>query len=205
MKDKYSELIKELSDRELLFHLYLTQVILLVISSILGIILFDRFSDFLNLFIIHDWNIWLIGGIAGLLVVMLDITLMKLLPPAYYDDGGLNERIFRNRSVIHIAFIAAIVAFCEELLFRGVIQTHFGLVVSSVVFAVVHYRYIFNWFLFLNVIVLSFLIGYVFLITENLFVTMFMHFIIDFLLGIVIKYRNNTDSKREENFEKKES
>ncbi|QED48467.1 CPBP family intramembrane glutamic endopeptidase [Cytobacillus dafuensis] len=191
MKNKYSELIKELSDRELLFHLYLTQVILLAISAILGLILFDHISDFLNLFLLHDRNMWLIGGIAGLLVVMLDITLMKFLPHAYYDDGGLNERIFRNRSVIHIAFIAAIVAFCEELLFRGVIQTHFGLVVSSIVFAVVHYRYIFNWFLFLNVIVLSFLIGYIFLITDNLFVTIFMHFIIDFLLGIVIKYRKH--------------
>lgn len=191
MKDKYAGIIKELSDKELLFHLYLTQIILLTISSILGIILFDSFRDFFGLFKWNDPKIFLIGGAVGLAVVLLDLILMKLLPPSYYDDGGLNERIFRSRSVLHIAFIAAVVAISEELLFRGVIQTHVGLVISSLIFAVVHYRYLFNWFLFLNVIVLSFLIGYIFYITDNLVVTIFMHFTIDFLLGIILKYRNN--------------
>ncbi len=189
MKDKYNGLIKELSDKELLFHLYLTQVILLVISGILSMILFDSFRDFLDLFHWNDKNILIIGGSAGLAVVVLDVILMKCLPPSFYDDGGLNERIFSGKSVIHIGLIAAIVAFCEELLFRGVIQTHVGLVISSIIFAIVHYRYLFNLFLFVNVIVLSFFIGYIFLVTENIVVTIFMHFIIDFLLGIIIKYR----------------
>lgn len=191
MKNNYTEMIKEISNKELLFHLYLTQIILLTISFILGMILFDSFSEFLNLFQWNDHRIFLIGGVAGLAVVLLDFILMKVLPASYYDDGGLNERIFRNRNIVHIAFIAAIIAFCEELLFRGIIQTHVGLVVSSIIFAVVHYRYLFNWFLFLNIIVLSFFIGYLFLLTGNLLVTIFMHFIIDFLLGLLIKNRNN--------------
>lgn len=191
MKDNYTGIIKQLTDKELLFHLYLTQIILLTVSSILGMILFDSFQDFLGLFQWNDNKVFIIGGAAGLAVVLLDCLLMKLLPPSYYDDGGLNDRIFRNRSVLHIAFIAAVVAFSEELLFRGIIQTHVGLVISSIIFAVVHYRYLFNWFLFLNVIVLSFFIGYIFLLTDNLIVTIFMHFIIDFLLGIILKYRNN--------------
>ncbi|MBY0122554.1 CPBP family intramembrane glutamic endopeptidase [Bacillus sp. S/N-304-OC-R1] len=197
MKDKYTGIIKELTEKELLFHLYLTQAILFFISIILSIILFDRISDVLSLFELKDINILLIGGSAGLAVVLLDLIFMKILPPSYYDDGGLNERVFRNRGVLHMAVIAAIVAFCEELLFRGIIQTHVGLVITSLIFAVIHYRYLFNWFLFLNVVVLSFFIGYIFFITENLFVTIFMHFIIDFLLGLNIKYRHNKGSKRE--------
>ncbi|WP_313798454.1 CPBP family intramembrane glutamic endopeptidase [Cytobacillus sp.] len=191
MKNSYTDMIKEISTKQLLFHLYLTQIILLTISIILGIILFDSFSEFLNLFKWNDYRILVIGGVAGLAVVILDLVLMKILPSSYYDDGGLNERIFRNRNIFHIAFIAAVVAFCEEVLFRGMIQTHAGLVVSSIIFAIVHYRYLFNWFLFLNIIILSFFIGYLFLLTGNLLVTIFMHFIIDFLLGILIKNRNN--------------
>ncbi|WP_102274717.1 CPBP family intramembrane glutamic endopeptidase [Cytobacillus massiliigabonensis] len=191
MKNNYADMIKEISTKQLLFHLYLTQIILLTISFILGIILFESLSEFLSLFKWKDVRILLIGGVAGLAVVMLDLILMKVLPASYYDDGGLNERIFRNRNIVHIAFIAAVVAFCEELLFRGIIQTHAGLMVSSIIFAIVHHRYLFNWFLFLNIIVLSFFIGYLFLITGNLLVTIFMHFIIDFLLGILIKNRNN--------------
>lgn len=195
MKEKYSQLLKDLSDKELLFHLYVTQVILLIISIVLGFFLFNRLTDFLVLFNISDKNIFVIGGSAGLLVVLIDIVFMKLLPPSLYDDGGLNERIFREKSVLQIAIIAAIVAVCEEILFRGIIQTYAGLVISSVIFAAVHYRYLFNWFLFVNVIVLSFFIGYIFLITENLFVTIFMHFLIDFILGLVIKYRHKTTGR----------
>ncbi|MDQ0271115.1 CPBP family intramembrane glutamic endopeptidase [Cytobacillus purgationiresistens] len=189
MKDKYSDIVNELSDRELLFHLYVTQILLLVISIIAGWFLFDTFEDFSKLFIWDDLNIFLIGGVAGVIVVLLDVFLMRILPQKYYDDGGLNNRIFRSPSVLHIAFITFIVAISEEVLFRGVIQTNYGLVVSSLIFALVHYRYLFNWFLFLNVVLLSFFIGFIYYFTGNLLVTIFMHFIIDFLLGVSIKYR----------------
>lgn len=193
MNNKYKELIKEISDREMLYHLYATQVILIIISFVLGLILFDNLSSFLDLFIWKDIRVITIGGLAGILVVLLDVVLMRVLPSSYYDDGGLNVKIFRNRSILHIAFIAAVVATCEEILFRGVIQTHFGLVVTSVIFALVHYRYLFNWFLFVNITALSFFIGYIYLITENLVVTIFMHFIIDFLLGVTLSRTKKKD------------
>jgi uncharacterized protein len=192
MKNKYNELINSLSDKELLFHLYMTQVILLVISFILGILLFDHFS-FLETFTIFDSRIFSIGILAGIGIVLVDVVLMKWLPPSFYDDGGLNERIFRNRKVIHIAWIAALVAISEELLFRGIIQTKVGLVAASIIFAIIHYRYLFNWFLFANIVILSFFIGLIYQWTNNLAVTIIMHFIIDFLLGLFIKYRKSID------------
>jgi uncharacterized protein len=187
MKKNYRELINRATDKELQNSLYLTQVMILIISFILGMFLFDDLAEFIALFIWDLPQIILWGGIAGVVVVLLDLLLMKLLPSHYYDDGGLNERIFRNRSISQIAFIAAIVAVPEELLFRGMIQTHFGLISASIIFAIVHYRYLFNWYLLLNVIGLSFFIGYVYLQTNNILVTIFMHFLIDFLLGCHIK------------------
>ena len=51
MKKKYSEVIKELSDKELLQSLFLTQILLLVVSSaILGAIFMDNIAAFLQLF-----------------------------------------------------------------------------------------------------------------------------------------------------------
>lgn len=197
MKNKYKELIKGLTDRELLSHLYMTQLILLAITIILGFLLFDHFS-YLQTIEVHDVRIWLIGVPAGAAVVIIDIILMKLLPRSFYDDGGLNERIFKNRSVIHIAWIAAFVAFSEELLFRGVIQTKVGLVLASIIFAIIHYRYLFNWFLFSNIVILSFIIGSVYEWSNNLAITIIMHFTIDFLLGLYIKYRYTIDVDEQE-------
>jgi uncharacterized protein len=187
MKRKYNQLINVLTDRELLFHLYMTQIILLVISLILGFLLFDDFS-FLNI----NWKdirILSVGIPCGIAVVLMDLFLMNILPPSYYDDGGLNERIFRNRNILHIAAIAAFVGFSEELLFRGIIQTKVGLIFASVIFAIIHYRYLFNWFLFLNIILLSFIIGVIYFKTGNLSITVSMHFVIDFLLGLYIKFK----------------
>jgi uncharacterized protein len=197
MKKKYNELILGLSDKELLFHLYLTQLLLLVISFVLGIFLFDHFS-FLQTVKFSDGRIWLIGIPAGAAVVLIDIILMKFLPPSFYDDGGLNKRMFKNRSVLHIAWIAFFVAISEELLFRGVIQTKAGLIIASIIFAIIHYRYLFNWFLFSNIVILSFFIGFVYEWTNNLAVTIVMHFTIDFLLGLYIKFRQSINVDEEE-------
>lgn len=190
MKKKYNEIISELTDRELLFHLYATQLLLFGISLVLGFILFDHFSFFRHIRL-ADVNILTIGASAGIVVAVVDLLLMKWLPTSYYDDGGLNEKIFRNKSIIHIAFIAFIVAFSEELLFRGIIQAKFGLIAASILFAGVHYRYLFNWFLFVDIVLLSFFIGVVFLVTNNLAVTIMMHFMIDFLLGIYMRWNHS--------------
>jgi membrane protease YdiL (CAAX protease family) len=190
MKRKYNEVITGLTDRELLFHLYLTQIILLTISFILGILLFDHFS-FLKHMDWKDYKILTVGLPCGVAVVALDIVLMKWLPDSYYDDGGLNKRIFRNKNIFHILWIAAIVAISEELLFRGIIQTKVGLIFASIIFAIIHYRYLFNWFLFMNIVLLSFIIGFIYEWTGNLAVTIVMHFVIDFLLGVYIKCREN--------------
>lgn len=189
MKEQYKETVAGLTEKELLFHLVATQILLLTISAILGMILFDSLNEFKNLFIWDDISILTVGVGAAVLVVIVDLLLMKYLPPSFYDDGGLNERIFKNKSVLQIALIAAMVAVSEEILFRGIIQTSAGLIITSIIFAVVHYRYLFNWFLFLNIILLSFLIGYIYMQTDNLLVTIVMHFFIDFLLGLIIKFR----------------
>jgi hypothetical protein len=189
MKDRYQQTVAGLTEKELLFHLFATQILLLTISAVLGMILFDSLNEFNDIFIWNDIYIFTVGVGAGFAVVAIDLLLMKYLPPSYYDDGGLNVRVFRNKKVWQIALIAAVVAVSEEILFRGVIQTHAGLFVTSVIFALVHYRYLFNWFLFTNIILLSFFIGYIFLQTNNLLVTIMMHFLIDFLLGLSIKFR----------------
>ncbi|AIM15474.1 MULTISPECIES: CPBP family intramembrane glutamic endopeptidase [Neobacillus] len=197
MKKKYQELINSLTDKELLIHLYLTQIILLVISFVLGPWLFDNFS-YLNNFHLYDFNILTIGFSAGVGVVLIDIILMKVLPSSYYDDGGLNIRIFKNRKIFHVLFLAAFVSFSEELLFRGIIQTKVGLFLASLIFAVIHYRYLFNWFLFLNIVLLSFFIGAIYEWTDNLAVTIMMHFTIDFLLGLYIRYKHSPISEEQE-------
>ncbi|CAH0345578.1 CPBP family intramembrane glutamic endopeptidase [Bacillus sp. CECT 9360] len=187
MKNKQAEIIKKLSDKELHINLLFTQVILLALSFILGVILFNDAASFIDLFQIRDWNILTVGGTAAIVVIGWDLFMMRILPESFQDDGGVNERIFKSLSYPMIFVVALLVAVSEEILFRGVIQTHLGLFWTSLIFALVHYRYLFNWYLFINITLLSFFIGILFEVTNNLLVTIFAHFLIDFILGIIVK------------------
>jgi len=184
-----AEIIGQLSKKELTFHIIATQIVLLTISIILGIFFIKDISSFFNLFR-FDSSIYVIGIPNGILVVILDLFLMKVLPQSYYDDGGINEKIFQSRSVFEIIGLTLLIAFCEEVLFRGIIQTHFGIIVGSIIFALVHIRYWGHWFLIINIVILSFWIGAVYEFSDHhLLTTITMHFIIDLFLGIAIKLR----------------
>ena len=186
---KQSELIKQLSDRALKINLVISQVIFLGIALLLSFFLFDHFSDWATLFIWDIQEVIYFGALPALCIVGMDLLLMRMLPESAFDDGGINERIFSYRSISFIFSVALLVAVSEELLFRGVIQSTFGYVPASILFAVVHFRYLRKPVLFLSVLVVSLIIGYLFVITENLFVTITLHFIVDFLLGLFIRFK----------------
>jgi len=189
MANRQADLINEMEDREVIFHLYLTQFIIIFLAAVVGFFLFDNLDSFFKIWKLNLKEILLFGGGSAIIVIVLDAILMKILPEHMYDDGGINEKVFRRRPVWHIFIICFIVAISEELFFRGVIQTHFGYVIASVVFAVLHLRYLYKWVLLLEVILLSFYIGWIYLITENLLATIFMHFLIDFVFALLIRFK----------------
>ena len=190
MVKRQSDLINEMNDREVLFHLYLTQFIIIILASILGFFLFDNADVFLAIWRLNIKEILLFGGGSAIIVIAIDLTLMRILPKHMYDDGGINEKVFKNRPIWHITLICLIVAFSEELLFRGVIQTQFGYLIASSVFAVLHFRYLYKLALFIVVVSISFFIGWIYIITGNLFVTIFMHFVIDFVFALIIRVKH---------------
>lgn len=189
MANRQADLINEMEDREVLLHLYLTQFIIIFLAVLIGFFLFEDLDSFFKIWKLNLKEILLFGGGSAIIVLVLDMILMKILPEHMYDDGGINEKVFRRRPVWHIFIICFIVAISEEIFFRGVIQTHFGYVIASIVFAVLHIRYLYKWALLLEVILLSFYIGWIYFVTENLLVTIFMHFLIDFVFALMIRFK----------------
>jgi uncharacterized protein len=187
MFNNQKDVIKNLTDRDLLLNLYVTQGLLLLIAGVIGVWQYDHFSSFLAIGQWDAFEISVIGGISGILVVIIDLFLMKVLPKDWYDDGGINERIFQHRSTFHLFILCLLISFTEEILFRGVLQVHFGLFWASLIFALVHLRYLSKFFLLISVVVLSFFLGMLFWWTDNLYVTIVTHFLIDFLLALNIK------------------
>lgn len=207
MKNKQAEMVKRMSDKELLYHLYVSQLLFLLVAVVLAFFLFEGWNEFLLLLEWDIQEIFIIGSFVGIAVVLIDLFLMKYVPRHLMDDGGINEKMFQKRSVIHIVGLALLIASVEELLFRGVIQTHFGIWIASIIFAIMHIRYLHKWLLLVSVILLSFLLGFLYEWTENLLVTIWAHFIIDVLLALKIRseYIKKTDNGEvSEEYEKRD-
>ncbi|MTW84972.1 CPBP family intramembrane metalloprotease [Virgibacillus dakarensis] len=181
------ELIKRMSDRELTKQLMLSQLFLFILSLVLSFILFNNMAQWFQYFRLDGYEILVYGVIPGLIIVTVDVILMAVLPEHYYDDGGINDKIFKNRSVSSIFIVVLVIAIAEELLFRGVLQTTFGYVTASTIFALVHIRYLKKPVLLLSVLFVSFYLGFLFERTGNLLTTMTAHFIVDFLSGLIIR------------------
>ncbi|MDG5787639.1 CPBP family intramembrane metalloprotease [Evansella sp. AB-P1] len=176
-----------MTDKELLLNLYLTQVIILIIAFLLS---FFIYGSWFFPFTLIQWDIYHIGLgiILALIVVVIELILAKCLPKTWFDDGGINERVFKKRSPFHIVIIAGFVGFSEEILFRGVLQTTIGYIPASIIFAIIHIRYLYNPFLFLFTVGLSFGLGAIYMYTGNLLTVIICHIFIDMLLGLFIRY-----------------
>lgn len=189
-KMQQSQLIKKMTDKEIIVNLYVTQLIILTLAIILSWFLFDSWRDLLALFKWNPFQIVVIGGGSALIIILFEMWLEKKLPKNLLDDGGINERVFQNQGFIHIFIVTIVIAFSEELLFRGVLQTHFGIFPASIVFALIHFRYVRKPVLFIITVLLSFFLGLLYLLTDNLLVPIFCHFMIDFVLGSILRFRN---------------
>src|SRR5699024_788006 len=137
---------------------------------------------------LFNWNvkdIIFLGVLPSILIIAIDLLMMHYLPSHLWDDGGINEKIFKEGSYQEILLLCLVIAIVEEVLFRGVIQSNWGIIVASIIFALVHIRYLSKILLFLSVVLLSFLFGIIFEFSNhNLLVVITMHFIVDFILAI---------------------
>lgn len=184
---KQSDIIKQLSDKQLKYQLLLSQCLLLILSGFLSFIFFDSIQDWNWYFHFNTKEITIYGIAGGLIIVLFDLFTWHVFPERWYDDGGINKRIFKNRTIGDIFVIVIIVSIAEELLFRGALQTTFGYIVASTLFALIHIRYLSKPLLFISALLMSFYIGWIFEETENLLVTITTHFIVDFLLALMIR------------------
>lgn len=187
-KKTQAEILNQMSDREVTLQLILTQLIILSLSLIGSVFIFDDFLEgWMGQLHLDVGEIFYFGVLPGLLVLLIDLFLVYRLPMRMYDDGGVNRKVFRYRSTHSIIFLTMLVAVSEEMLFRGVVHSEFGYIIASVLFAIMHLRYLNKIVLFISVLFVSFFIGFMYELTGNLLVTITAHFIVDVVLAFWIR------------------
>ncbi|WP_339062644.1 CPBP family intramembrane glutamic endopeptidase [Tepidibacillus marianensis] len=196
MKSPKKIKIGELDTPTLLLNLYLTQLITVVIAFLLYYIFYQlppvRVFQYVVLSRIEIKS-FLVGLCLSVIIVLFDILLTRFVPKAWIDDGGINEKIFGKIPIWHIGVISIVVGFSEELLFRGAIQGLIGVNLTSILFTLIHFRYLNRWVLTIEAFVISLALGYLSFYL-GWFSNFVAHTLIDFLLGIILQqgYLENT-------------
>jgi membrane protease YdiL (CAAX protease family) len=185
--------INELDDRFLLANLYLTQALTLVIGLIVFFFQKNKFWEHLSFeepLTIIGWGL----GFAAAFIAV-DLLISRFVPEDAADDGGINEKLFGRRPIWHIALISAVVAICEELLFRGAVQHAFGAYWTSILFAAIHIRYLRHWIMTGLVFGVSYGLGWIYEQSGTLWAPIIAHFAIDFVMGCMIRFRREANEK----------
>jgi len=180
--------IEKISYKTLLHSLYLTQLLLFIVALIIFIFFYrGSVAELLTSLLPGNFVLeTLVAILFATFIILINYVLYKLVPATMLDDGGINKKIFSNTPIYQIAFIAVIVGFIEELLFRVLIQSLVGVLATSIIFTLIHYRY------FDKIILISFTfitsLGLGYLMVFYGFYTVFLaHVVIDLVLGTLIR------------------
>lgn len=177
---------QEIDEATLRLNLWLTQGLVLIVAA--GSSLWAHgIQGTMELFRSPLWSslTWSGGVIAG--VVLLSIVMDKYLPKRWQDDGSVNMRIFGSMSPVTTLLVCIAVGFGEEWLFRGVIHSFAGNFWTSLLFTLVHVRYVTKPLMVISVFGTSWLLGMLFTYSGSLWSPIVAHIGIDLLLAFYLQ------------------
>jgi membrane protease YdiL (CAAX protease family) len=93
--------------------------------------------------------------------------------------------IFSNTGLVDIIVISLIAGIAEEMLFRGILQAKFGIVVASVLFGLVHF--VTPVYVFVTIL-MGLYIGLFYLVFGSLLIPVLLHFFYDFGALVYLRY-----------------
>jgi uncharacterized protein len=179
--------LQELSDQDIIKSFYLSQGILFIIGCVGYFVFYNDMTPLTEWVKGSPLSIVFLGFGSGLILALAELMIDRVVPKSWFDDGGINVRVFQAFSRSHILIAILVVAFVEEGLFRGVIQTEFGLIIASLLFGFIHIRYIKKPLMLIVALGIGFYLGWLYLLTNSLLVPIAAHYTIDVVLGFVLK------------------
>ncbi|USG63549.1 CPBP family intramembrane metalloprotease [Brevibacillus ruminantium] len=176
-----------IDETTLRYHLWLTQFVVIMIA-VAGSLLVHGWENSVALFRLSSAGayLWALG--IALVVVLSSIAMDRFLPPRWQDDGSVNERIFTGLTPGKTILLCALIGVGEEWLFRGVIQSLIGNLWTSLLFTLVHVRYLTKPLLVGSVFLTSWLLGNLFQADGQLLPPILAHIVIDLLLAFYIQF-----------------
>jgi len=177
----------EFSKKVLLLNIILSQALLVAAILVLKIFIIKENVSVAG-FLQFNLNLksFFITAAGSMLLVLLQVICYKYIPREKYFDE-LNFLLIQKFSLRDLFIIFTTGAIIEEILFRGLLQPFLGIVFSSMVFALIHIRYLTKIYIILEVFLMGIILGVVYQATGLLIVPIICHLLLNFLVAVMIK------------------
>ncbi|MGK5508075.1 CPBP family intramembrane glutamic endopeptidase [Brevibacillus formosus] len=176
----------EVDEATLRLNLWLTQGIVMGVAAAGSLLVLGRDAT-LSLFIFPGWNavLWAVFIAAG--IIIASIAMDHYLPKRWQDDGSINEKVFGTMLPSTTILVCMVVGVGEEWLFRGVIQSLTGNFWSSLIFTLIHIRYLKKPLMIISVFGTSWILGLLFAHYQSLWPSIVAHILIDVMLAFYLQ------------------
>lgn len=176
----------EVDEATLRLNLWLTQGIVIAVAAA-GSLWVLGWDATLSFFTWPGWNavLWAVFVAAG--IIIASIAMDRYLPKRWQDDGSINEKVFGAMLPSTTILVCMIVGVAEEWLFRGVIQSLTGNFWSSLIFTLIHIRYLKKPLMVISVFGTSWILGLLFSHYQSLWPSIVAHILIDVMLAFYLQ------------------
>jgi len=180
-------MINQMNKKILFLNIILSQGILLLVSF-----LWIRFvtpeNTFLHILAINaHFQVLFLSFLAGsgLLLILQWFFLRHVSRDRLMDELNLILLDKFSLPMLFIIFLSG--AGVEEILFRGVIQQHLGIWLASVLFTVIHFRYLKKVALMIEVFLMGMILGMTYLVTQTIWIPILCHLCVNISTAVMIK------------------
>lgn len=118
--------------------------------------------------------------------ILIALLFFMIFPKKSLYFKPIKDIAFKNSlSFLFVFFLANAIA--EELLFRGVLQENFGLLLASITFVLVHIAYYKKPILLLQVFLQGLFLGFLYEFSKSLILCILSHTFFNFFIVFIIK------------------
>ncbi len=181
-------------------------MLLFLITTYLGVIIFHKKINFLlprsyGFGLKNFFKNILIGAILALIIISLALIIAKTIFDIPFKFVILKNNF--EKPLLVLVFSTIGVSIWEEFFFRGLIYNtllknsfgfHFSALISSVLFSLTHIfsfdMSITSWIWYIGIVFIGYILVFVYSITTSIWTVVSLHFIWDFLSGLIDKQHN---------------
>lgn len=138
-----------------------------------------------------QWSLLMIiytGLITGIGIRLLSLIISEAWPNYQEIIEGTVLRSLEGIDNWDLILLSLLPAIVEEMFFRGLLQSFFGIFFSSLIFAMLHWGFVKKlWIYGVHALIISLFFGWLYLTTGSLLTTVIAHFTNNFLAGLSIQ------------------